>query len=152
MFEAMHPRKILKLFFVFIWSCAAAGAADPPLVGIWRTIDDKTHQTRGLVRLYEQDGAVFGKIEKSFDPKEAQDVCDKCSGERHNQPVVGMVVVRNMKKHSATEYTEGDILDPDSGRVYRCKMTIDDDGRKLTVRGYLGISIAGRSQVWLRQE
>lgn len=126
-------------------------AADP-ITGVWKTIDDKTHKVRGTVRLYDQDGAIFGKIQSGTDPKEAADVCDKCTGERRNQPIIGLLILRNMRRHSATEYGGGDILDPDTGSVYRCKITVEDGGKKLVVRGFLGISLIGRSQVWIRQD
>jgi uncharacterized protein (DUF2147 family) len=124
---------------------------DPSPEGVWRTIDDNTHKVRGLIRLYEQNGEVFGKVEASFDPKEANEVCGRCSDDRKNKRVVGMVVMRNMKKRGS-EYGGGDILDPDTGQVYRCKFTMEDGGRKLVVRGFIGLSLLGRSQIWLRQE
>ncbi|HKD05351.1 MAG TPA: DUF2147 domain-containing protein [Bryobacteraceae bacterium] len=120
-------------------------------MGIWRTIDDITNKPRGLIRLYEQEGKLFGKIEASFDPAEAKEICDRCEGDRRNRPVIGLIVVRNMKKSGANEYTGGDILDPDTGQVYKCRITLDDNGRRLIVRGYIGIALLGRSQVWFRQ-
>ena len=118
---------------------------------MWRTIDDKTHKTRGLVRLFEKDGAIYGKIEASFDPKEAREVCEKCDGDRRNKPVIGLVFLRDMKKRGA-EYSGGDILDPDTGWIYRCKMSLEEGGRKLNVRGYLGLALVGRTQTWIREE
>src|SRR5579863_8306540 len=97
-----------------------AFAADPTPTGLWRTVDDKTGKPRSLVRLYEEAGRIFGKIDKSLDPKEAKERCELCSDERKNQPVVGMVFLRRMTK-SGDEYSGGDILDPDTGVVYRCK-------------------------------
>jgi len=127
-------------------------AAPPPSpVGIWRTIDDITNKPRGLIRLYEQEGKLFGKIEASFDMFEAKEICDRCEGDRRNRPVIGLIVVRNMKKSGTNEYTGGDILDPDTGQVYKCRITLDDNGRRLIVRGYIGIALLGRSQVWFRQ-
>jgi uncharacterized protein (DUF2147 family) len=126
-------------------------AQSPSPAGLWRTIDDKTHKTRGLVRLFEKDGAIFGKIEASFDPKEAQEICAKCGDDRKDKPVIGMVFLRDMKKRGE-EYSGGDILDPDTGWIYRCKMTLEEGGRKLTVRGYLGLALIGRSQTWIREE
>ena len=143
----MIPRVLFSTLLV----AAGAGAFDYSPTGVWRTIDDNTHKARGLIRLYEHNGEIFGKIEASFDPKEAGEVCDLCKDERRNKPVIGMVVMRNMKKHGS-EYSGGDILDPDTGSIYRCKFSIEDGGRKLVVRGYLGFSLLGRSQVWLRQE
>jgi uncharacterized protein (DUF2147 family) len=129
----------------------AMPAPDVSPVGVWKTIDDTTHKPRGLIRLYEQDGEIFGRIEASLDPKEAGEVCSKCDGERKNKPVVGMVVMRHMAKHGK-EFSGGDILDPDTGWVYRCRFTVQDGGRTLVVRGYLGVSLLGRSQTWYRQE
>jgi uncharacterized protein (DUF2147 family) len=124
---------------------------DATPVGVWKTIDDTTHKPRGLIRLYEQDGEIFGKIEASFDPKEANEVCEKCSGDRKGQPVLGLVVMRHMKKHG-NDYAEGDILDPDTGWVYKCKFTLESGGKTLQVRGFLGFSLLGRSQTWYREE
>jgi uncharacterized protein (DUF2147 family) len=126
-------------------------AQDPSPAGLWRTIDDKTHKTRGLIRIFEKDGAIFGKIEASFDPVEAKEVCNKCDGDRKGKPVIGLVIMRDMKKRGP-EYGGGDILDPDTGSIYRCRMTLEDGGRKLTVRGYLGVALLGRSQTWIREE
>ena len=128
-----------------------AFAAESSPAGLWKTVDDKTHKTRGVIRLYEKDGAIFGKIVSSADPKEARDVCDKCDGERKNKPIIGLEVVRDMKKRGS-EYAGGDILDPESGWIYKCKMTLEDGGRKLIVRGFLGLSLLGRSQTWFRLE
>ena len=120
-------------------------------VGLWKTIDDTTHKPRGLIRLYEHDGEIFGKIEAGFDPKEAGERCGKCDGDRKNQPVVGMVVMRHMVKHGR-DYSGGDILDPETGWVYRCRFSLEDGGQKLVVRGYLGISFLGRTQTWYREQ
>ena len=71
-------------------------AQDP--AGLWRTIDDKTGQARGTVRLYLENGEVFGKIESSVDPKDATDVCNLCPGDRKNKAIIGLVILRRMKK------------------------------------------------------
>ena len=131
--------------------CTSSLAAEPSPTGLWKTFDDKTQKPRGLIRLYEENGAIFGRIEASVDPKEAREICDKCSGERKNKPVVGMVVLRGMRKQGSG-YAGGEILDPDTGWVYRCKMNVEKDGEKLVVRGYLGFSLIGRSQTWVRQK
>jgi uncharacterized protein (DUF2147 family) len=125
-------------------------AADLSPAGLWKTIDDKTGRARGFVRIYEQNGQLFGKIESSLVAAEAKEVCDKCSGERKNQPVIGMVILTGMKKNGP-EYNGGEILDPDTGWVYRCKMRLAENGSKLILRGYLGVSLLGRSQTWLRE-
>ena len=124
-------------------------AQSPSPTGLWRTIDDRTHKTRGLVRLFEKDGAIFGKIEASFDPREAAEVCAKCDGDRKDKPVIGLVFLRDMKKRGS-EYSGGDILDPESGTIYRCLFTLSGDGETLQVRGYFVARLLGRTQVWQR--
>jgi uncharacterized protein (DUF2147 family) len=126
------------------------GAADLSPAGLWKTIDDKTGRPRGVVRIYEQNGQLFGKIESSLLPHEAKEFCDRCSGERKNKPSIGMVILTGMKKNG-TEYNGGEILDPDTGWVYRCKMRLAENGKKLILKGYVGISLLGRSQIWLRE-
>jgi uncharacterized protein (DUF2147 family) len=126
---------------------AAAAAADSP-IGLWKTIDDKTGAARAIVRIYEQDGRLFGKIEGSFKPGAEHRVCEVCSDERKGQPMLGLIIIRNMK-HTDDEYSGGDILDPDTGTVYRCKMHVEG-GTRLVVRGYIGFSLLGRNQTWQR--
>jgi len=125
-----------------------AGLLSP--AGLWKTIDDKTGTPKGLVRIYEQDGLFFGKVEAALKPEDAFERCDRCSGERKDKLVVGMVILRKLRK-SGSEYSGGDILDPDTGVVYRCSFKMAEQGTKLLVRGYLGLPILGRSQVWIRE-
>jgi uncharacterized protein (DUF2147 family) len=119
-------------------------------VGLWKTVDDKTGMARALVRIYINDGKYFGRIEQSFAPGAESRRCAVCSDERKDQPIIGLVIVRNMMPHDG-EYGGGDILDPDTGSVYRCKFHLEHDGTILVVRGYIGISLMGRSQTWQRQ-
>ena len=120
-------------------------------VGLWKTFDDKTGAARALVRIYTEDGRLFGRIERSLTPGDERRVCEQCTDERRNQPIAGLLIMRQMK---ATDdgFAGGDILDPDNGTVYRCKFHLDQNGSRLVVRGYIGFSLLGRSQLWQRQE
>ena len=138
---------------LFCFSALALRAADSASTpaGRWRTFDDKiAGKAKAIIVLYEENGLLFGRVETLVDP-DAVKICDKCSDERKGRPVTGMVVVRRMKK-DGDEYTGGDILDPKNGSVYRCKMRLVDQGRKLSVRGYLGFSLFGRTQTWIRDD
>ena len=128
---------------------ALAGDTDSP-VGLWKTIDDKTGRARSLVRIYEESGRVFGRIERGVDPRESERRCNLCTDERRDQPLRNMVILRNLKPADG-EYVDGDILDPDNGKVYRCKVWLEDGGKKLVVRGFLGAPLFGRSQTWERE-
>jgi uncharacterized protein (DUF2147 family) len=151
----MKPR-IASLSALVLATCllpftAARADAQPnsPL-GLWKTIDDKTGAPRAIVRIYEKDGKLFGKIVSNLTPGGAPNpVCSVCKDERKNQPIQGLVMIRNMKADGG-EYSGEDLLDPDNGSVYRCKMHVEG-GTRLVVRGYLGISLLGRTQTWERQ-
>ncbi len=121
-------------------------------VGVWKTIDDATGKEKSLVRITETAGVLNGKVEKGLDPAQAPDSrCDACTDSRKGQPIVGMTIIRNVKKNEAV-WDGGDILDPNNGKVYRVRLTPNSDNNKLEVRGYFGAPMFGRSQTWLRVE
>ncbi|HEX7882396.1 MAG TPA: DUF2147 domain-containing protein [Afipia sp.] len=130
---------------------AAAWADNASPVGLWKNVDDVSGKPRALIRVSESKGTVQGKVEKVFLGPNDNGKCEKCEGSLKNAPVVGMVILSGLKK-DGNEYTGGKILDPDSGKVYSSKMTLVDGGRKLDVRGYVGVPTLGRSQIWERQE
>jgi len=115
-------------------------------VGRWKTVDDKTGKPKAIVVIYEENGRLFGRVETTLDPN-GKKVCDLCKDERRNQPIVGMVILRGLAAHGG-EYSGGDILDPNNGSIYRCKLRVQDGGRHLLVRGFIGFSLLGRSQIW----
>ncbi|NRR32561.1 DUF2147 domain-containing protein [Oxalobacteraceae bacterium] len=132
---------------------APVWAQDASPVGLWKNIDDVTGKPKALIRITESNGALQGQIEKLFrGPNEEQaPKCEKCEGARKDAPVVGLVIMSGLKK-DGSEYTGGEILDPDNGKVYKSKLSLADGGKKLNVRGYIGIPMLGRSQTWVRQE
>jgi uncharacterized protein (DUF2147 family) len=132
---------------------APAFADDASPVGLWKNIDDVSGKPKALIRISESNGVLQGKIEKLFRPadQDQNPKCDKCTDARKDQPILGMVFMSGLKK-DGDEYTGGEILDPDNGKVYKSKMELADGGKKLKVRGYIGVPMLGRSQTWLRQE
>ena len=135
-------------------SMPAALADTSTPVGLWRTVDDKTGKERALVRVEETDGSYHAHIEKivtRLPDDDPDDLCRKCEGERKDKPVVGMVILWGLKK-DGDQYSGGEILDPKNGKIYRDRMKLLDNGRKLEVRGYIGISLLGRSQTWVREQ
>jgi uncharacterized protein (DUF2147 family) len=127
-------------------SPAAAQRTTP--FGKWKTIDDSTGKAKSIVEIYEQGGKLYGKITKLFrGPNEDQDPkCDKCKGAKHNQRVIGMVILEGLKK-DGDEWNGGTITDPANGKTYKCKIRVENG--KLKVRGYIGFSLLGRTQYWL---
>ena len=124
-------------------------------VGLWKTIDDETKKEKSLIRLTESGGVVTGKLEKLLDPATKQDaVCEKCTDERKDKPVLGMTLVKGVKHNEADKnlWDGGEILDPNNGKVYKVRLVPKDDGKKLDVRGYIGMPMLGRTQTWIRVE
>ncbi|HJV63515.1 MAG TPA: DUF2147 domain-containing protein [Albitalea sp.] len=132
-----------------------AGAQTLSPVGLWKTIDDATKKEKSLVRIVEAGGMLMGRIEKLIDPAEKADpVCDKCSDERKDKPVVGLTIIRNVKASADDHelWEGGDILDPGNGKVYRVRLKPIQNGKALEVRGYIGMPLLGRTQTWIRVE
>lgn len=135
---------------VFVW--IAVALAFPALaqrttpVGRWKTVDDGTGKVKSVVEIYEKSGKLFGKVLQLFDPEKPDPVCDKCAKDdpRHMKKVIGLEVIRNMAREG-NEWVSGDILDPENGKVYRCKLWVEHG--KLQVRGY--IAFLYRTQTWL---
>jgi uncharacterized protein (DUF2147 family) len=132
---------------------AAAALAGPPAgpVGRWKTYDDKTGALHGLVEITEEQGVLKGRILMSYDPLKPNPTCDLCEGERKGQPVLGMVFLWGLTRQGEV-FKGGFILDPDNGKVYKAKVQLEDGGRKLLVRGFIGISLLGRTQTWIRED
>jgi uncharacterized protein (DUF2147 family) len=130
---------------------ASATAADRSPVGTWKTIDDETHQPKAIVEIAEHDGALSGRVVELFrKPGEDQNPkCKDCAGDRKDQPIIGMTILWNLHR-DGDEWNGGEIIDPDGGKIYRCKLRVDDTGAKLEVRGFIGFSLLGRTQVWER--
>lgn len=131
---------------------AAYAQTDTP-IGVWQTVDDHTGQPKALVQITDNgNGELSGKVIKGLNPNDKPDRrCTECTDARKDQLILGMTIIDSMKK-TDDGWDGGHILDPENGKVYRCKMHVEDGGQKLVVRGYLGISLLGRSQTWVRQQ
>jgi len=141
---------------VFVLLSAAVGFASADVnspTGLWKTIDDKTGKERSFVRITESNGVFEGKVEKIYDQPgdDPQHLCKECEGERRDKPIIGMTILWGLKK-DGEQYAGGEILDPKNGSIYRAKMKLLDGGKKLEVRGFIGVSLFGRSQTWVREE
>jgi uncharacterized protein (DUF2147 family) len=143
------------------WACTlllvvhavVAVAGEPTVLGRWRQIDDDDGKPRSVVRIEEHAGLFEGSIEKIF-PETGEDpdpLCIKCTDSRKGQKIIGMKIISGFKR-SGLKYEGGEILDPDNGKLYHAKMSLSPDGKSLEVRGFIGFSLFGRSQIWLREE
>ena len=142
----------LSVLFCILFLAGFVSAQTSP-IGRWKTIDDDTNLPKSIIEIFEKDGQLFGKIEKIFrKPNEEQNPkCDKCSGEKKDQLIIGMQILNGLKKDSDAKWVDGEILDPDNGKTYSCKITLIEDGKKLKIRGFIGFSLLGRTQIWDRE-
>ena len=148
----MIKKLLLSLLLSFLTAFSYFAHADNSPVGLWKTIDDATNKPRSLIRISDKNGELIATIEKGLLPTDSPiDVCEQCTGERKNKPLIGMVIMDGMKAKGDV-YEGGHIVDPDNGEFYKCKIKLDATGNKLEVRGFIGVSLFGRSQIWMREE
>ena len=123
-------------------------------VGVWKTIDDDGKTEKSIVRIADAGGKLSGSIETVFDQTKKDAVCDKCSDERKDKKLQGLTILRNVTKQADDEslWAGGDVLDPNNGKVYKVRLRPIDGGKRLEVRGYVGMPMLGRTQTWVRVE
>ena len=137
-------KKLAFAFFALFFSVLSYAQIE----GKWKTIDDETGKPKSIVEIFKKsDGKYYGKIVQLLQKPENNN-CVKCTDDRKNKPLVGLEIIRGLKK-DGSEFTDGTITDPKKGKTYNC--TVKTNGAdKLNVRGYVGFSLIGRSQTWHR--
>ena len=144
----------LALLTGLVLSTSSLFAADD-IAGTWRSIDDKTGFSKALIEIKKSDNGVYqGKIIKilprpGYTPKTH---CQDCPAPYKGAPILGLTVLDGMKQKNTTEYEGGTILDPLSGKIYKSKIKVSNNGKRLRMRGYVGVEVFGRSQTWIRDE
>ncbi|MFD2827490.1 DUF2147 domain-containing protein [Leeuwenhoekiella polynyae] len=139
-------KKICAFLMFALISTAGMFAQD--VTGKWKTIDDETGEAKSIVEIYRQDGKVYGKIAEILN-KDRQDAkCVDCPGSDKGKPIQDLVIIKGLEK-DGDEYNDGKILDPQSGKLYKCLIELENPD-KLKVRGYIGFSLLGRTQYWTR--
>jgi uncharacterized protein (DUF2147 family) len=121
-------------------------------VGYWKTIDDHTGKARSIVRIFEVNGELRGRIEKFLDlPSGSKPpTCDKCPGNKKGKPVLGLEFLWGFKRDGAG-WSDGSVLDPEEGHVYNANLEVLDGGKRLKLFGYVRVVFKiGRSQTWTR--
>jgi uncharacterized protein (DUF2147 family) len=142
-------RKIVLALALFVCAPAFADQSGREVVGRWKTVDDKTHQTESIMKIWIDGDKLYGAIDRLIGYPEDH-ICDRCSGAKKNQKMKGMILFSGLT-YDGHAWDHGEIMDPKDGKVYRCKIELDSDGA-LKVRGYVGVAAFGRSQRWFRAE
>lgn len=147
----MRALSVVALLLALAAALPVQGAGATP-VGTWRVIGDKSGKAEALVSISEHDGIYEGRIvavlpRPDVDPDGR---CELCPGARRNQPLCGLAILTGLRRQGG-RYGGGEILDPDTGEIYRCELDVSEDNRELHVRGFIGIPLFGRTQTWIRE-
>ncbi len=139
----------MKLLFTLLITSLTLVTNGQSIVGQWETFDDQTNEKKAIIEIYKTNDSYFAKIVESYG-SEKNAVCDNCKGVKKGQPIIGLVIIEDLKKDDS-EFNGGTILDPENGKTYKCYLELVND-KKLKVRGYLGVSLFGRTQYWIRKQ
>jgi uncharacterized protein (DUF2147 family) len=139
-------KKWLTVVMLFL----SLSVASQSIFGKWKTVDDETGEEKSIVEIYKADGQVYGKIIEIFDDSKRDLPCKFCKGDDYNKPVLGLKIIKEMVQ-SGDVYKKGTITNPEDGKVYDCRLKLDEDNQdRLQVRGY--IAFFYRTQYWIRAE
>lgn len=137
--------KAVQISVVFLCSCMLLSAQD--IFGKWKTIDDETGEAKSIVKIYESEGEVYGDIIEILRPKRKNATCDKCEGKDNGKPILGLTIIKGLTKEDEV-FEGGTILNPSNGKVYKCRLKLEDNPNTLQVRGY--VAFFYKTQYWKR--
>ncbi len=147
--------KNFKILAALLLSASSSAIFAEDISGTWKNIDDKTGSSKAILEIrQESNGTYTAKIIKvtprpGYTPKET---CVNCPAPYTNKPILGMDVVKGLKPAGGSNFTQGKIIDPLTGHIYSMKAKLSPNGKRLTLRGYVGVSALGRSQTWIRND
>lgn len=150
--------KLVSNFFILVFCCLmvpASFAEHQSPLGYWRTIDDLTGQPKAIIEITKTPkNTLEGRILKIFQQAgyPEKKYCIACLGQKHNKPLIGMIVLEQLKQkqNKPAQWVNGQVLDPKNGKIYNCNLRVAKNGQTLKVRGYIGLPLLGRSQTWER--
>lgn len=120
---------------------------DAQFIGLWKSTDHIDDTERSIVRIYELNGKLYGKIIKLL-PEATITHCTGCDGVLKNKSLVGMIILSDLKR-SGDKAIDGKVLDPSNGKWYSCDIELESTD-KLKVTGYIGFPMLGKTMYWNR--
>ena len=144
----MRNALILLVFLVGLSSAYWQAETKQAFEGVWVSVDDVSNKRKSEISLYVEGGKLYGQIARLLLEEDKGKQCAACKGDLKNKPIEGLTIIEGLE-WDGTAWTGGKILDPANGKQYSCTLTLEDD-QTLKVRGYLGISLLGRTQTWYK--
>lgn len=139
-----------KIFLALILTIFTNSINAQTIFGKWENRDEQTNKVDSVIEVYEQNGKAFAKIITITDKDKQDAICDKCTNDKKNQPILGMHIVSGLKK-DGQQWSGGKILDPKNGKEYKCYIQLEEKD-KLKIRGYIGFAAFGRTAYWYRKK
>jgi uncharacterized protein (DUF2147 family) len=140
----------MKIFYLlFCGLIFSVNTYSQSAIGTWKTIDDEEGTVKSYVSIYEENGKLYGEVKKLINPEKT--TCSACKGDKKDKPIEGMQIMWDLEASEGNKWQGGKILDPKNGKEYKCKIELED-ANTLKVRGFIGFSLLGRTQVWYRIE
>lgn len=133
---------------IILVSMISSNLFSQSIIGKWKTIDDETGKETSVIEVFQKDKKIYGKIVEIIDAEKRDKVCNLCPNPDKNKPILGLTIIKGLEK-DGDEYNDGQILDPKSGKLYNCYIKLEGKD-KLKVRGFIGLSLIGRTQYWYR--
>ena len=144
-----------KILAALLLSVSSSAVFAEDISGSWKNIDDKTGSSKAILEIrQETNGTYTAKVVK-VTPRPgytAKETCVNCPAPYTDKPILGMDVLKGLKPAAGSNFTQGKIIDPLSGHIYSMKAKLSPNGKRLTLRGYVGVSALGRSQTWIRND
>jgi uncharacterized protein (DUF2147 family) len=144
---------VTSIVLFFLPTTFAATQLNHSPIGQWKTIDDVTGNPKSIIAIrLNANQTLSGTVVQLLRKEDIGKRCIKCEGSKKDQPIVGMQVIENMtqNKQHLTTWENGSIFDPKNGKTYHCLIQVVENGTQLTVRGYIGLPLFGRTQTWYR--
>ncbi len=140
---------MIRIYSTLVFLMFASFSFGQTVFGTWKSIDDNDGKEKSLIEIYEENGKVYGKVQQLLEGASISH-CNECKGDRKGKSIEGMVILWDLEK-DGDGYSGGEIIDPATGKIYSALIELEN-ANKLEVRGYMGFSLLGRSQYWIRAE
>ncbi|AUC84468.1 DUF2147 domain-containing protein [Polaribacter sp. ALD11] len=136
-----------KLLFTLLFVVISISINAQTIFGKWNSKNDDGN-VDSVLEIYKKDGKAYAKVVEIMNPARKKALCVDCEGEYKDKPILGLNILSGLKK-DGDEWSDGQIIDPRNGKVYKCYIKLVKPN-KLKLRGFIGLSVFGKTNYWER--